>query len=206
MNKKYVILILSLLLILGISFLFYNNVSKIKKEIKLENSTKEMLMKESKQRLVNAVITLPETKIIVGLKNGSGHFDDIESQRVGDIKMGSIFKTYFLPREYQGRPASRVDAMTSLNIMENDVNSTHIFLFEDRGDTAIQKSSVSLGGDKKVMDISILPKEVQGEDYRVKITYQSSIINTKSILDFKNSIKNVIIPIKDGHFVDMVIK
>lgn len=151
--------------------------------VKISNDNKRKFQAESAQvysysqttneRVNTVVITLPEEDTLVGLNDGKGIYVSKAVGTEGTVTVDtSIMKTQFVPGVYK-KTHPRQDALAPMNVSaDTHGGSTYVDLFTDRGDVAIEKSYVRLGGTNVIVkNISTLPATAKNEDYNVNIVY-----------------------------------
>jgi hypothetical protein len=147
----------------------------------------------TQNRIAKGVITAPEGNIVVGLENNIGNYKSTMGTKAKVEIWDRFLKTKFIPGSYGGQ-TPRLDAVVPMHIDTDSLGgSTYIVLFNDRGDTVIEKSYARIGGsDVKIKEIVILPADesIKTEEYKIYTSYT-----------YKSADKEVTIPVVDGHFV-----
>lgn len=158
------------------------------------NMSMENLSTSTPSRIANAVVTLPDGNIIVGLKDNKAEYTSEDKKFRGSVSIKEEnIETKFIPGIFETKSTARLDAVVPMSVTGDSYDgSLYIVLFQDRGYTALEKSYARLGGlDVKINSITMLPQDgiAMNQEYRVSIKY------TQSSQD-----KEVIIPVMDGRF------
>ncbi len=155
----------------------------------------------SASRVSNAVVSLPEENVLVGLENGMGKYVTKVTNENGVLAMkGDFFITSYVDGIYKKRDP-RLDAIVPIYVSTDSYGgSMYLVLFHDRGDAAIEKSYARLGGKNILLgSIEILPATSAEEEYRVHLIYKSEGLDKTRDITISKS-KDLIIPVVDGHF------
>ena len=182
----------------------YARSEKLIHEEMAENLTIAKYSTSSSERLMKAVLTLPEGDALVGLHDGTGIYPYIGSDKkitTGTVKLGAILGRKFIQRDSSGRTA-RLDVFVPMTLSgDSSGGSTYVVLFRDRGDSVIERSYVRLGGATtvtiKTCKVLEPDTEVPNEEYRLDITFEVAHVDhgKKS-----NVTTETIIPVVDGSF------
>lgn len=147
------------------------------------------------ERIAKGVVTLPDGNMVVGLNNNIGLYKS-ETGASGVVEVKSEYLKTKLIEGIYNKQTPRLDAIVPMHInVDSEGGSIYIVLFNDRGDAVIEKSYARIGGLGVIIsEITTLPRDasIKGEEYRVYVTYKSRSDST--------IIKEVIIPVVDGHF------
>lgn len=194
------LILVTILLLLGRKF----HMDSIK-AIETENSRVEEFSKTTLSRVKTSVITLTEGDTLVELLNGVGNFNLPSQKTSGSIKiLSEHLITHFLPKT-SVETMPRLDALVPMSVSgDSNGDSLYIVLFQDRGDSAIEKSHARLGGASVVVEsITILPKDetIPSEEYKIKVLYYHEGIDEQSG-NLKTLPREVVISVTDGHFSD----
>ncbi len=190
-NRRRIIIISIIILIL-IAIIIGVKISNDKKrKFQAESAQIYSYAETTTERVNEVVITLPEEESLIGLKDGKGLYVSKTTQQEGVVTLDTtLLKTQFVPGVYKEK-IPRQDAIIPMKVsVDSHGGSTYIDLINDRGDIAVEKSYVRLGGkDVTVKNINILPPSTKDEDYIVNISY--TIGSTQ---------KQATIPVVDGRF------
>ncbi len=205
MRKRF---LLSFLIALGllVGFFLMRQYENVQKEKALtaqiaENVAVVKLSRTSNDRLMKAVLTLPDGDSLVGLRDGTGTYPYIGGNKkivTGTVKVGTILASKFIQNNTIGGTA-RMDVFAPITLSgDSNGGSTYVVLFRDRGDAVIERSYVRLGGATSVVikSCTILEPDatIPNEEYRLDVTFE--VTHGK-----KNVVKTeTIIPVVDGLF------
>jgi hypothetical protein len=199
-NKQISITIISLFIFFGLVILLQiqhqTKQAEIESKIALVNQKISGYESTTIDRIMNSVVTLPEGNISIGFKNGKAKYtppSDKKKKESGIVSIGKIYSTKFIPAVLL-TDTPRLDVFAEMDVsLDSKGGSVYVAYFNDRGDATIEKSYARLGkyGTVKIDEISVLPMEmnVPNEEYRIDVKYSVS-----------SKIKEVIIPVVDGHF------
>ena len=205
MNSRRLILLFTITLVviavLAGSVVYQKN--KKTDQVERRNSQVSAFAATSAARLASAVVTLPEGDILVGLENDKSTYKPANGTIQGTVNLLSRFLvTKFVPASSNGE-APRLDAIAPLFVMgDTKQGSMYVVLFQDRGDAAIEKSYVRLGGRDVVIEkIEIVPADGKdsAEEYRVSVRYrlEGRMEKTDALVSLP---REAIVPVVDGHF------
>jgi hypothetical protein len=202
MKKSSKILVIISFLIIFL-LLWANYTARKNKEEKFQSLNKEVesYSLSTKDRVGNAVITLPDGQMTVGLVNNTGSY--ISEDKKGTVNLDSTHTKIEVLQGAYGARDPRVDAIAPMYVsLDPHGGSMYIVLFNDRGDVALEESYARLGGkDVIIQSIDTISRDeaIQGEEYKVHVIYKLEGKDQKSGMQVSIP-KEVIIPVINGHF------
>jgi hypothetical protein len=204
MDKKLGIFF-SILLFVFVVFIIndYKEQQNNKNDFEKQNAKTSEFAKTSDIRLNDAVVTLPDGNIIVGLEDGFSNYIPDDMRGVGEVRLEvSKMKTQFVSGVFK-KHKPRLDAIVPMYVSaDSNGGSMYIVLFWDRGDAAIEQSYMRLGGENVVVekiDITSGVKNDSPQEYIVDVHYRTENILPiiKKLVITQNE---AIIPVINGHF------
>ncbi len=155
----------------------------------------EKYAETTRSRIADAVVTLPDGDLVVGLSNNVSEYQSQYGTEKSKVELESQFlKTEFIPGDYKKKVNPRLDAIVPMTVSIDSLGgSTFIVLFEDRGDVVLEKSYARIGKSSAIIKtLTFLAKDpdVIGQDYRISVIYT----------DGSGTDREVIIPVISGHF------
>lgn len=159
-------------------------------EMKELNAKVQGFSATTRSRISNAVVTLPDGNIIVGLRDGKNTYTSTSGEQGLVTLIFSKLVTHYTPGVVD-KNYPRLEVFVPMQVTNDPMDgSTYVVLFRDRGSDAVEKSHIRLGG-LNVEVTSIAPQLVDsGTSYTISIDY---ISNQES--------KQASVKVIDGRFV-----
>lgn len=192
-NSKKVMVFLCFLIVALLLWSGYKVHKDKLKAFEALNIKTENFAASTPSRVSEAVVTLPDGNLLVGLHDNISEYTSkyVVGKSTVTIQ-NKLLKTKFIPGIFEKKVDPRIDAIVPMYVnADSQGGSLYVVLFKDRGDVALEESYARLGGPSAtVHSIEILPADtaIVGEEYKVDIMYTSS------------KQKEVIIPVIDGRF------
>ena len=202
-NFKRIVIIILIMALLGVVLYEYGIYRSKKQKFEAISAEVASYSQTTLSRINQAVVTLPEESSIVGLKEGKGSYTSAKFGGKGTITISSdMLATAFISGVYN-KTQPRQDAIVPMYISRDSKGgSIYLMLFNDRGDTVIEKSFARLGSKSvEIESIQILPNDTDKKDqeYKVSVSYKIDGIDNTTGKAIRVK-KGVIIPVVDGHF------